>query len=191
MTLVTLFDHAGRESADPVGADAATQWLWRLGIEAGAWPLKERPLSGTPQLTCARELNALQRRFGAVLTDRLRRRGGAAPRDAAGLPPWPESSDEHTHDDHEVRVVLGGSARFVLRAPGASGWAAVDCEAGDWVALPAGLPHAFIEDAGRGVDMLRLFSRPRGWVIRRSGATIPAALRRRDAEAGARALLAA
>jgi 1,2-dihydroxy-3-keto-5-methylthiopentene dioxygenase len=173
MATVAFFDRQARTPFERVGSDCAPAALRALDVQTGRWALQQRPVSSTPQLTYARELHALQRRYGTVLTDRLRARPLLLRRHAVGHESWPELPDEHTHGDDEVRVVLEGGARFVLRAPGAGGWAVIECAAGDWVALPAGLPHAFKSSPAHGVDMLRLFSRPRGWVAERTGAAVP------------------
>jgi 1,2-dihydroxy-3-keto-5-methylthiopentene dioxygenase len=44
----------------------------------------------------------------------------------------------------------------------ASGWVSVVCEAGDWLALPPGLPHSFEASTCFGVELLRLFAKPGG-----------------------------
>jgi len=180
MATVTLFDPAGQALGHTLAGSAAAQLLRTLGIEAGAWALRAQPLSSVPWLTYARELQAMQRRFGSLRTDRLRRRGAMTPRDTAGLPKWPEPDAAHSHDDLELRVVLDGAARFVVHAPAAGGWVAVDGEAGDWVALPPGLVHAFFDDAARGIDMLRIFTRPQGWRAEPAALPVPPALARRE-----------
>jgi 1,2-dihydroxy-3-keto-5-methylthiopentene dioxygenase len=129
------------------------------GIACGRWPLSQVAVSTTPQLAYARELLALQRRFGIAMIDRVKGRPGPTQRRADRA--WQESDELHVHDDLELRVVLRGRLRFLVRSGHAGGWLAIDCEAGDWVALPAGLPHTVVVDAE--LDMLRLFSRPSGW----------------------------
>lgn len=178
MAYVTFLEPSATQLQDAPDPAAA---LRELGIEVGGFALHSTPVSSTPQLTYARELNALQRRYNAVMTDRVRERPAPPhplPRrqTAEAALAWPEPGDEHTHDDLEVRVVLEGHVRFVMRR--GSGWLALVCEPGAWVALPAGLPHALQASPHAGVDLLRLFSRPHGWVPEPTGASLPAALAR-------------
>lgn len=178
MTSVTFFDRDSHATLEYLGADDAPAALRALDVQTGRWALRAQPVSSMPQLTYARELHALQRRFGSVLTDRVRGRPQLLRRHGDGGESWPELADEHTHHDDEVRVVLQGAARFLVRAPMAGGWALIDCLPGDWVALPAGLPHAFEAEPTQGVDMLRLFAKPRGWLAQRTGAAVPRELAR-------------
>jgi 1,2-dihydroxy-3-keto-5-methylthiopentene dioxygenase len=135
-------------------------------------------VSSAPQLTYARELYALQDHVGSVLTDRVRQRPGAQggdPRDHHRLA-WPDQRHEHTHGAPEVRVLLSGQARYVLRAPVLGGWAVLVCEPGDWLALPAGLPHSFEASPTQGVDLLRLHVQAGAWEAERTAALLPQAL---------------
>jgi 1,2-dihydroxy-3-keto-5-methylthiopentene dioxygenase len=190
MPSLTLHDIDGAAARPPVNGIAAQHALRELGIASGRWALQAQPVSRTPQLTYARELQALQQRCASVLTDRVRERPHAQRGDprqqlSAG---WPDTRDEHAHGDAEVRVVLAGSARWLLRAPSAGLWLAVVAEAGDWLALPAGTPHTFEASASQGVDLLRLFARPGGWVPERTGARLPQRLARWDEAANTAAL---
>lgn len=172
MVTITRYWQDGSALDDAGQLGAADDALNGLGVEVGRWALRSQPVSSTPQLTYARELRALQERFATVRTDRLcwpERR----PR-FAGPPGDVEISEMHRHDDAEVRVVLDGRARFVLGCRG--GWTAIDCVPGDWVALPAGLPHVLQTWPGETVDMLRLFALPGGWVAHRTEAGRPPTL---------------
>jgi cupin superfamily acireductone dioxygenase involved in methionine salvage len=145
--------------------------LRHLAIETGCWTLQPNPVSSTPQLTYARELQQLQRRYGAVLIDRLRLPGRRPP--PAGGNADLETADTPVHDDLEMRVVLAGQARFAIAAGAAGGWSVIGCAPGDWIVLPAGLPHALLPEQGAPLDLLRMFTRPRGWVARRCDAGRP------------------
>jgi cupin superfamily acireductone dioxygenase involved in methionine salvage len=173
MTSVTFIDRATRTLVECLGPQHAPAALRALDVQTGSWVVRTQPVSSMPQLTYARELNALQRRFGSVLIDRVRGRPSGLRRHGDSGEAWPELPEEHVHQDDEVRVVLAGIARFVVSAPAVGGWAVIECSPGDWVALPSGLPHAFAADPVPGVDMLRLFSRPRGWVAEPTGSTVP------------------
>lgn len=145
--------------------------LRRLGIETGRWALQAQPVSATPQLAYAREVHALERRFGTVMTDRLRWPHRRPRLEAAW--PEPESADIHVHDDIEARMLLAGQARYIVATGAHDGWALIHCVPGDWIVLPAGLPHALLPSHDAPADMLRLFSRPRGWVAKPTGAAWP------------------
>ncbi len=180
MSQVTFHEGDGSVIRSPVDGLRAKTALRELGIASGQWVLQANPVSQTPQLTYARELRQLRQLCDSVYTDRVRQRPGALrgdPRDHHSVA-WPDQRDEHTHNDAEVRVILGGRARWVVRAPAVGGWITVTCEAGDWLALPAGLPHAFEASETRGVDLLRLFARPGGWVTERTSAEVPLCLQR-------------
>jgi 1,2-dihydroxy-3-keto-5-methylthiopentene dioxygenase len=186
MAWISTHDRDGQELASDAAAGLAPAKLAELGIEFGRWELADRAVSSLPQLTYARELNALQRRYGALRTDRVRWRHGQTHADVAKT--WPEPSDEHVHEEREVRVVLEGSVRFIVRAPALGGYASVRCEAGDWIALPAGVAHACQPAAGRAADMLRLFDGPRGSVARRTAVALPPRLRERAGRASSIAM---
>jgi len=176
MTTFTTFDRDGLPLGDTRHGDGALAALGQLGIEAGRF---ERPVNGavssTPMLTHARTLLGLQSRYDAVMTDHVRQRpwrgSGPFPPAADSRLSWPEPEHEHSHDDVELRLVLDGRLRCLLRLP--TGYAAAVFEAGTWFALPPGLVHAAQAPADTGVDLLRLFSHPHGWVVKATGAVLP------------------
>jgi cupin superfamily acireductone dioxygenase involved in methionine salvage len=175
MPTVTLFDRDALRQGSLRAGDDTQALLCGLGVDSGTFPLRERAISSTPLLTYARELNVLQRRYDVVMTDRVRLRPwqGGRPFPPAGDPTvdWPEPDHEHRHDDREIRVVLEGRLRCLLRTAG--GHAAIVLEPGEWLALPAGAAHALQAHATQGVELLRLFSRPHGWVATATGAALP------------------
>ncbi|OYT97942.1 MAG: hypothetical protein CFE40_13715 [Burkholderiales bacterium PBB1] len=133
--------------------------LAALGIELGRWVPAAKPVSSLPQLTYARELDALQCRVGATRTDRVHWRYGQTHADAARS--WREPRDEHTHGEPEVRVVLQGHVDFRVRVPGGDEVAHLFCGAGTWIVLPADLPHTCRPASSSVVEMLRLFQHAR------------------------------
>ncbi len=180
MPIITCHDRDGLPLSGPLFGEEAQALLWQLGVQCGQWALKPQPISMTPMLTYARELLALQQQQHSVLTDRVRQRGGAQagdPRDHHSVA-WPEQRVQHTHDDAEVRVLLAGAARLVLRAPALGGWLTAQFQPGAWWVLPAGLPHSFEASPTRGVELLRLFSRPGAWVMQRAPVQAPVPLSR-------------
>lgn len=179
MATMSFYDRNGVDIRRAVGGASAQAALWELGIASGRWAPKTHAVSQTPQLVYARELHQLQQDHASAFTDRVIQRPTAQrgdPRDQHRLA-WPEPRAEHVHSDAEVRVVLRGCARWLVRAPVLGGWAAVTGEAGDWLVLPAGLPHSFEASATQGVEMLRLFARHGGWVHEPTAVRVPAALK--------------
>ena len=129
--------------------------LVALGLEVGHWERAAKPVSSLPQLTYARELDALQCQVGATRTDCVHWRHGQTRADAARS--WREPRDEHTHSEPEVRVVLQGEVDFRVRVPGGDEVAHILCAAGTWIVLPAGVPHTCRPASSSAVEMLRLF----------------------------------
>lgn len=70
--------------------------------------------------------------------------------------------DEHRHDEDEVRYFASGTGCFYLHLDGVV--AAVVCEAGDLLSVPAGTRHWF--DMGERPDFvsIRFFEEEDGWV---------------------------
>lgn len=172
----TTYDTQGEPTGRVLNGEAALAALAAWGVDAGRVETPAAVVSAAPMLTHARTLLALQRRYDTVMTDHVRQRpwpGRRAfpPPAPAGAPGWPEPVHEHTHDDRELRVVLQGALRVLLRLP--QGSAAVLFEAGCWFALHAGLPHLAQAPADTGVELLRLYARPRGWVPRPTGTALP------------------
>lgn len=83
-----------------------------------------------------------------------------------GQPGWPalrqQFTEEHRHAEPELRVFLAGAGLFIVRRP--EGFAGLLCEAGDWVALPAGLAHSFDAGVEPHFDALRLLGQAEGWL---------------------------
>lgn len=135
--------------------------LQAQGIAFGRWPLRVlAPQASTEQVQAAYapQLAALGQRFAIRSVDRVRL--------APGHADWPALRQkfiaEHTHADAEIRFFLGGAGLFYIRTP--EGHLGLLCEAGDWVALPAGLRHFFDAGDEPDFDALRLFTAPDGWV---------------------------
>ncbi|MEB3158257.1 MAG: acireductone dioxygenase [Synechococcus sp.] len=78
--------------------------------------------------------------------------------------------NEHTHAEDEVRFFVEGRGLFCLHI--ADEVLQVLCEAGDWIAVPAGTKHWF--DMGSAPDFcaIRFFNNPDGWVAQFTGESI-------------------
>lgn len=66
-----------------------------------------------------------------------------------------ELMTEHAHDVAEAQVIIHGGGVLFLRAD--DGVLALECEAGDYARVPAGLAHWFAMDADQGLRTIRLF----------------------------------
>jgi hypothetical protein len=105
MAQVTLIDRAGNPQRAGVHGAQAEDLLWSAGVDCGRWAPRLDAVSSVPQLSYARELLALQRRFGTVMTQRRR---------VPAHRPWEEPAHVHVHDDVELRVVVQGVLRLSL-----------------------------------------------------------------------------
>ena len=165
MATLVRFDAAGTAQEVVRGAPAVSEALAALGLGFGRWP----ELRGSdPRIAYADEIAALIARYGIRSQDRV----ALKPDDAR----WPalraQFQTEHTHDDFEIRVFVGGRGLFHVR--GADAFYGLLCEAGDWVSVPAGTQHNFDAGAKPDFDALRFFVRPDGWVAQPTEAARPA-----------------
>jgi 1,2-dihydroxy-3-keto-5-methylthiopentene dioxygenase len=107
--------------------------------------------------------------------DRLKARGGYQSCDVLRLTPdHPQRAElrakflaEHIHDDDEVRFFVEGAGLFYIHAGGMVH--ALECTAGDLIAVPAGTQHWFDTGAQPRFTVIRLFTTPDGWVARFTG----------------------
>jgi len=74
-------------------------------------------------------------------------------------------TDEHSHDDDEVRFVLEGEGIFDIRSR-TDRWMHVHVEAGDLIVVPAGRFHRFFLGETKTIRCVRLFKDAEGWVPR-------------------------
>jgi len=70
--------------------------------------------------------------------------------------------DEHSHDEDEVRFVLGGGGVFDIRSRD-DRWMHIVVEAGDLIVVPAGRYHRFMLTDARSIQCVRLFKDQSGW----------------------------
>jgi len=72
-------------------------------------------------------------------------------------------SEEHTHDDDEVRFIVEGRGIFHIN-PGDQGPVfSIETEAGDLINVPAGCRHWFDLCEEKRIRAIRLFVDPSGW----------------------------
>ena len=74
---------------------------------------------------------------------------------------------EHTHSEDEVRFFVEGRGLFCLHL--GEEVLQVLCEAGDWIAVPAGTRHWFDMGPEPHFCALRFFDNPAGWVAEFTG----------------------
>ena len=175
MAALVCFDAEGRWQDTLVCDHLIGRSLAQAGVAWGRWPVREVDGSDAAAVRAAYgkeidEIAALPGRFEVQSADRVR----VAP----GQPGWPalraQFLTEHTHADAEIRFFLEGAGLFYVRS--GEGYVGLLCEAGDWVALPAGTTHAFDAGAEPDFDALRLFADPKGWIAQPTGRALPAAL---------------
>jgi len=77
---------------------------------------------------------------------------------------------EHIHDDDEVRFFVEGAGVFYLHLDAQVFM--LLCERNDLIAVPAGTRHWFDMGESPCFTVIRLFTRPDGWIARYTGAAI-------------------
>lgn len=171
MVALARFDNEGQWEETWVCDGLVRQNLAPTGAQFGRWPLRPLPTAGVldaVQAAYAQELADLGPGVQLHSADRV----ALAPGDAR----WPALRQqflaEHRHGDAEIRFFLSGTGLFYLRS--GEGFLGLLCEAGEWVALPAGLAHCFDAGEAPAFEALRLFGQPQGWVAQPTGAALPA-----------------
>lgn len=170
MAAVATFDLDGLWLSTSVCEGAACPPAAALGVRWGRWADGAEP--GAADVDRSKALIDLRRRLGAHVSERVQLTGlgydGAHPR-----------PQELVSEDAVACVFLRGTALLSVRT--AAGFTGLLCEAGDWVHLPAGVPHVFDAGESRDVAFLRLSAGTRGWFPLHSGLSLPHALPAMDA----------
>jgi 1,2-dihydroxy-3-keto-5-methylthiopentene dioxygenase len=171
MTCLTIWPEDGPPSPGRVVAAAAiAPTLAPIGVQYERWPLIPDVAADA---TADAILDAYAARIAAVKTRGGYRaadvvRIGRDTADVAAL--RAKFLDEHTHSEDEVRFFVAGRGAFYLHAAGEVFQLA--CEAGDMIAVPAGLKHWFDMGPAPAFAALRWFTNPEGWVARFTGDAI-------------------
>ena len=149
---------------------AITAFLAARGIRYEAWRLPDATatLAARAHLDDA-DKRALLDAFSAELAAKAD--AGYASADVVAIrPDAPGLADAlarfdrlHFHDDDEVRAIVAGRGIFGFFDEDGRQFL-LTVEAGDYIAVPAGIWHWFYCDDGRFVTALRLFRDAAGWV---------------------------
>ncbi|HEY0201217.1 MAG TPA: hypothetical protein VGC24_05950 [Burkholderiaceae bacterium] len=171
MAALVNFDSAGLWQDTLVCDSKIGTALQALGLQWGRWPQRRSVVGESLDEALAAyqdEIDTLRGSLSIQSIDRVHVTPGQAG--------WPalraQFVTEHTHADAEVRFFLGGTGLFYIRRPD-GGYVALLCEAQEWIALPAGLPHFFDAGDEPDFDALRLFTVPNGWVAQSTGVARP------------------
>ena len=161
MGVLVHFDCDASWGETRVCDELITRDLAHAGLTWGRWEVDAAVADASLQELMAappRDLALLRARFGVCWIDRIRS--------------WPalqhESMAEYLSAEAEVRCFVEGSGLLYIRV--ADGFLGLLCEAGEWVALPAGTRHRFDTGDAPGFDALRLFSGRKGTPARPTGA---------------------
>jgi 1,2-dihydroxy-3-keto-5-methylthiopentene dioxygenase len=165
MAAVATFDADGLWLSTSVCEGAACPAAASVGMRWGRWV--DGPEPGDAVVDHAKALVELRRQLGAHVSERVRFSHSGYD----GAHPRPQ---ELTSEDAVACVFLKGTALLSVRT--SAGFTGVLCEAGDWVWLPAGVPHVF--DAGESPDVvfLRQSAGRRGWFPLHTGRSLPPGL---------------
>jgi len=137
-------------------------YLAPAGIWYENWPVAGRlpePATADEILVAyAPEINELKERGGYLTADVI----DVTP-DIPGLQAMLDRfSQEHTHEEDEVRFILNGRGVFHIH-PASGPVFAIEVEEGDLINVPAGTKHWFELCADRRIRAIRLFRDKAGW----------------------------
>jgi 1,2-dihydroxy-3-keto-5-methylthiopentene dioxygenase len=172
MTTLSLYEaHNAHQPLLTTGDPARIrEQLAKIGVEFERW-------STDVEVSGADSPERILSAYGQWL-ENLKRRGGYATADVISL--TPQHPDrvalrekflrEHIHTEDEVRFFVAGRGAFYLHVDGQV--AAIICERGDLLRVPANTPHWF--DTGPSPDLvaIRVFTNPQGWVAQYTGQAI-------------------
>jgi 1,2-dihydroxy-3-keto-5-methylthiopentene dioxygenase len=151
-------------------AEEIQRQLAARGIRFERWPARATlPASASPEwilAAYAEEIAQVQQEGGYPTVDAIR----LTPDHPDRLALRQKFLAEHTHSEDEVRFFLEGRGLFCLHL--GNEVLQLICEADDWIAVPAGIPHWFDMGPEPRFCALRFFHNPEGWVARFTGDAI-------------------
>ncbi|MES2534093.1 MAG: hypothetical protein V4636_23810 [Pseudomonadota bacterium] len=134
--------------------------LAQAGVAWGRWDVPEDADAASHAALRAAAFNAAQDAFGVASTAQQRTEEASAerlrllPDDAAWPALRPALQAERIASAAQLHGVAQGACLFHIRV--GDGFVGLLCEAGEWVALPAGIGHAFDAGAEPDLDLLQL-----------------------------------
>lgn len=149
-------------------AKEVKSYLANLGIDYDRWPIQESIDKGST----ADHILALY----ADLIARVSHQGGYTKVDVVDVNPLTPGLDamlkrfsqEHWHDEDEVRVTLHGRGVFHIH-PQNGPVVAIQVEPGDMIRVPRGTHHWFDLCGDRTIKSIRFFQDPEGWTPHYTG----------------------
>jgi 1,2-dihydroxy-3-keto-5-methylthiopentene dioxygenase len=170
MTRLTVFDETGNPLETLSEHEAIAARLAADGVRLERWPTPAHlsPDAGQEEVLEAYRdpVAELSDEFRFQAVDVVSVRPDHPERDALRA----KFIEEHTHGDFEVRFFVDGSGLFYLH-PGQQVYG-LECERGDFIAIPAGTRHWFDMGAEPDFKCIRFFTDPEGWVGHFSGSGI-------------------
>lgn len=167
---MATFDSSGCWLSTSVCEGATCPVATSVGVRWGRWAPGPEPREA--DATHAKAVNDLRRQLGAHVVERVR----CVQNGCNGERPRPQ---ELVSADAVACVFLLGTALLSVRTP--TGFVGLLCEAGDWVLLPADVPHVFDAGASPDVAFLRLSAGTRGWFPLHTTSPLPPGLPSMDA----------
>ncbi|WP_157085068.1 hypothetical protein [Hydrogenophaga palleronii] len=173
MAALATFDRHGLWLSTSVCEGASCPVAASAGMRWGRW-VDGHPAVDTDEAEVgqSRALVALRRHLGLHVAERVQCVPQAEVLEAS-------RPLELRSDGGVACAFLQGTALIYLRTP--SGFTGLLCEAGDWVLLPAGMPHVFDAGASPDLSFLRLSEGTRGWFPLHTGKPLPPTLPGMDA----------
>ncbi|MFM7755106.1 MAG: 1,2-dihydroxy-3-keto-5-methylthiopentene dioxygenase [Cyanobium sp.] len=170
MSLLALYRHdASTPVAELVTSDAERiqRELASRGIGFQRWPARAELPAGASQeqilAAYSSEIAEVQAGGGYPTVDAIRLAADHPDRHALRQ----TFLAEHTHSEDEVRFFVEGRGLFCLHL--GEEVLQLICEAGDWIAVPAGTRHWFDMGPEPSFCALRFFNNPEGWVAQFTG----------------------
>jgi len=154
------------------GEEAVKAFLDRQGVLYEHWDISKLPEHLKEKFELSEEEKAeILRVFDPEIRDLAARRGYQI-WDVVALSDATPNLEEllkkfeaiHTHSEDEIRAIVGGKGRFVIKGQGDTGYFDVELTAGDLISVPENTPHFFTLMENRKTVAVRLFIEPNGWI---------------------------
>jgi 1,2-dihydroxy-3-keto-5-methylthiopentene dioxygenase len=143
--------------------------LAALGIDYERWSLDRVGMDASPEEVLSAydvEIEEMKRRGGYVTADVIDVNAGTPNLEMM----LAKFDKEHTHDEDEVRFILGGRGIFFLNIAGRV--ASVEVGPGDMLRVPRGTTHWFTLCEDRRIRAIRWFQDTSGWTPHYTGSGV-------------------